>query len=127
MTSTSDSKSLDPPISSTNKVAPIMVPVTDTSIIAFIAFSLTRSIDNQLSSTTKVASITVQPNSSIVKNLSTSSTKFIGPLVSSKVTIQSILLPKLSSVDKVNSSSTTSVDPLPSSSVKLTTIIDSNS
>ena len=63
----------------------------------------------------------------IIEHRSTSSTKLIGPLVSSKVTIPSTILPKLSSVDKFNSSPTTSVDPLPSSTVKSTTIIDSNS
>ena len=127
MTSTSDSKSRDQPISLTDKVAPFMVPVTDTSIIATVGSSLTKSIDNQFSSTTKVASNTVLPNSPIFENISTSSTKFIGPLVSSKVMISSTILPKSSSVDKVNSLSNTSVDPLPSSTVKLTTIIDSNS
>ena len=127
MTSTSDSKSHDPPISSTDKVAPIIVPVTDTSIIASVGPSLTKSLINQFSSTTKVASISVLPNLLIVEHLSTLSTKFIGPLVSSKVTIPSTILPKSSSIDKVNSSSTTSVDLLPSSTFKLTTIIDSNS
>ena len=101
MTSTSDSKSRDQPISLTGKVAPFMVPVTDTSIIATVGSSLTKSIDNQFSSTTKVASNTVLPNSSIFENISTSSTKFIGPLVSSKVMISSTILPKSSSVDKV--------------------------
>ena len=127
MTSTLDSNSRDPPISSTDKVAPIMVPVTDTSIVASVGSSLTKSLNNQFSSTINVASISVQPNSLIVEHLSMSSTNFIGPLESSKVTIPSTILPKLSSVDKVNSSSTTSVDPLSSSSVKLTIIIDSNS
>ena len=127
MTSTLDYNSRDPPISSTDKVAPIMVPVTDTSIVASVGSSLTKSLNNQFSSTINVASISVQPNSLIIEHLSMSSTKFIGPLEPSKVTIPSTILPKLSSVDKVNSSSTTSVDPLSSSSVKLTIIIDSNS
>ena len=87
MTSTSDSKSRDPPISSAYKVAPIMVPVTDTSIIVYVGSSLTKSLNNQCSSSTNIASISVLPNSLIVEHLSTSSTKFIGPLVSSKVTI----------------------------------------
>ena len=77
MTSTSDSKSRDPSISSTDKVAPIMVPVTDTSAIATIGSSLTKSIDNQFSSTTKVASITVLPNLLIVENRPTSSTNLL--------------------------------------------------
>ena len=77
MTSTSDSKSDDSPIFPTNKVAPIIVPVTNTSIITCVGFSLTKSINNQFYSTTKVASIMVLPNSSIVENLSTSSTKFL--------------------------------------------------
>ena len=50
MTPTSDSKSRDPPISSTDKVAPIMMPVTNTSAIATVGSSLTKSIDNQFSS-----------------------------------------------------------------------------
>ena len=127
MTSTSDSNSRDPPISSTDKVAPIMVPVTDTSIVASVGSSLTKSLNNQFSSTINVASISVQPNSLIIEHLSMSSTKFIGPLEPSKVTIPSTILPTLSSVDKVDSSSATSVDSLPSSTVKLTTIINSNS
>ena len=117
----------DPSISSTDKVTPIMVPVTDTSIIATVGPSLIKSINNQFASTTKVSSITALPNSSIIEYLSTSSTKSIGPLVSSKVTVPSTILPKSSSVDKVNSPSTKSVDSLPSSTVKLTTIIESNS
>ena len=127
MISTSDSNSCDPPISSTDKVVPIMVPVTDTSIVASVGSPLTNSLKNQCSSTTNVASISVIPNLLIVEHLSTSSTKFIDSLVSSKVTIPSTILPKLSSVDKVNSSSTTGVDPLPSYSIKLTKIIDSKS
>ena len=127
MTSTSDYNSRDPPISSTDNVAPIMVPVTDTSIVASIGFSLTKCLINPCSSTTNVPSISVQPNSLIVEHLFTSSTNFICPLESSKVTIPSSIFPKLSSVDKVNSSSATIVDPLSSSSPKLTTIIDTNS
>ena len=126
MTSTSDSKSRDPPMSSTDKVAPLMVPVTNTSAIATVGSSLTKSIDNQFSSTTEAASIMVLPNSSIVEDRSTS-TKFIGPVVSSKVTIPSTILPKSSIVDTLNSLATTSVHPLPSSIVKLITIIDSHS
>ena len=53
MASTSNYKSRDSPISSTDKVAPIMVPVTDTSIIAYVGSSLTKSFINQFSSTTK--------------------------------------------------------------------------
>ena len=127
MTSTSDSNSRDLPISSTDKVASIMVPVTDTSIVASVGSSLCKCLLNPSSSTTNVASISVQPNSLIVEHLSTSSTNFIGPLESSKVTILSSIFPKLSSVDKINSSSTTIVDPLPSSSLKLTKIIDTDS
>ena len=37
----SDSNSRDPPISSTDKVVPIMVPVTDTSIVASVGSLLT--------------------------------------------------------------------------------------
>ena len=68
----------------------------------------------------------VLPNSSIVEK-STSPTKFIGPLVSSKVIILSNILPKLSLVVKFCSPSTMSVDPLPCSTFKSITIIDSNS
>ena len=68
----------------------------------------------------------VLPNSSIVEK-STSPTKFIGPLVSSKVIILSNILPKLSLVVKFCSTSTMSVDPLPCSTFKSITIIDSNS
>ena len=67
MLSTSDCKSRDSSISSTDKVAPIMVSVPDTSCIITIGSSLTKSVDNQFSSTAKVASITVLPSSSIVE------------------------------------------------------------
>ena len=126
MTPTSDSKSRDPLISSTDEVTPIMVPVTDTSIIVSVGSILTKSINNQFSTTTNIPSIPVLPNSSINENIATSSTYFIGLLVSSKVTILSTILPKLSRVDKVNSPSTTSIYSLPNSTAKLTTIIDSN-
>ena len=54
MTLTSDCKSRDPPISSTNKVAPIMVPVTDTLIVPSVGFSLAKSpsVDKDNSSLT---------------------------------------------------------------------------
>ena len=67
MTSTSDSKSRYPPISSTTKVARIMVPVPNTSIVATIYSSSTKSVSNQFFSTAKVASIMAQPKSSIVE------------------------------------------------------------
>ena len=54
MTSTSDCNSRDSPISSTNKVAPIMIPVTDTSIVPSVGFSLSKlpSVDKDNSSLT---------------------------------------------------------------------------
>ena len=74
MTSTSDSKSRDPLISSTDEVTRIMVPVTYTSVIVFVGSILTKSTNNQFSTTTNVASIPVLPNSSINENIATSST-----------------------------------------------------
>ena len=67
MTSTSDSNCRAPPISSTDKVVPIMVPVTDTSIVASIGSSFAKlsSVDKvNLSSTT-----IVDPPSSSSPNL----------------------------------------------------------
>ena len=66
MTSTSDSKSHDPPISSTTKIATIMVP--NTSIVTTVCPSSIKSVDTQFSSTVKVTSIMV-PNSSIVEKI----------------------------------------------------------
>ena len=71
MTSTSDSNSRNLPISSTDKVALTMVPVTDTSIVLSIGSSLTKCLNTQHSSTTNVASISVQTNSLIVEKNST--------------------------------------------------------
>ena len=62
MTSTSDSNCRDPPISSTDNVVPIMVPVTDTSIVASIGSSFAK-----LSSSTTI----VGPLSSSSPNLTT--------------------------------------------------------
>ena len=67
MTSTSDSKSRDPPIFSTPKVRRIMLPVPNTSIVTTVFLSSTKSVDTHFSSTAKVASIMVLPNSSIVE------------------------------------------------------------
>ena len=67
------------------------------------------------------------PNSSIVEKNSIPPTKFFGSLVSSKVTISLIILPKPEIVDKVCSPSTMIVDPLPCSTVKSTTMVESNS
>ena len=69
MTPTSNSNCCDPPLSSTDKIAPIMVPVTDTSIVASIGSSFAK-----LSSVDKVnsSSITiVDPLSSASNNLTT--------------------------------------------------------
>ena len=66
MTSTSDSKCRDQPISSTTKIAIIMVP--NTSIVVTVCPSSTKSVDPQFSSTAKVAIIMV-PNSSVVENV----------------------------------------------------------
>ena len=61
--STSDSKSRNPPISSTANIATIMVP--NTSIVATVYLSLTKSVDPQFSSSVKVVTIMV-PNLTIV-------------------------------------------------------------
>ena len=61
--STSDSKSSDPPISSTAKIATIMVP--NPSIVVTYCPSPIKSVDHQFSSTVMVTTIIV-PKSSIV-------------------------------------------------------------
>ena len=123
MTSTSDSKSRDPPISSTAKIEIIMIP--NPSIVVTVFPSSTKSVDPQISSTTKVGTIMVQIHLLLKK--STLPTKFVGPLVSSIVTISIIIIPKPSIVDKFYSPPTKRVDPLPSSTVKSIIIIISNS
>ena len=65
MTSTSDSKSREPSISSTAKVATIMAP--NTSIIKIVCPSSTKIVDPQFSSTAKVA-ISMVPNLLIMTN-----------------------------------------------------------